>query len=131
MAPQLINPVYSHSSFPLPHGHLYDPALSSMSFANHNVESLSNIPSYPSQLVNVPSKFVGALIGKAGRHINEIRRVSRCDIEMLDLPPGVTTGSIEERQFKITGHPQQIAIAVGMIGARLDAERRRIAKYGT
>lgn len=125
MGQQFLNSPYSQSSILPFHNQPYGHPQSSLS----NFNSFHSIPSYPSQIINVPNKSVGVLIGKAGRHINEMRRVSQCDIEMIELQ-GVSTGPVEERQIKITGPPLQIAIAVDMIGARLEAERKRIAKYG-
>jgi hypothetical protein len=99
-------------------------------FANTSPEFFQNNVQYPTQVINVPSQFVGALIGKAGRHINEMRRVSRCEIEVVDLAPGVIAGPLQEKQFKITGPPHMIAVAAEMIGSKLESEKKRIAKYG-
>ena len=125
-----LNNAYSQFALPPHNLQFYDQSVSSFPYENTNLEASQNMPLFPSQIINVPSRFVGVLIGKAGRHINEMRRVSRCDVQMVDLTPGVTPGAVEERQFKITGPPQQIAIAVDMIATRLDSERKRIEKYG-
>jgi predicted RNA-binding protein YlqC (UPF0109 family) len=108
----------------------YGQVSTSHPYANNSPEFFPNNVHYPTHVINVPSQYVGALIGKAGRHINEMRRVSRCEVEVVDLAPGVIAGPLEGRQFKITGPPHMIAVAAEMIGSKLESEKKRIAKYG-
>jgi hypothetical protein len=126
MGQQYPNVPYSQTQTPSANNAAYGQAYGqAYPNANLNAEGFQN--TYPTQTINVPSQFVGTLIGKAGRHINEMRRASRCEVEVVDLAPGVVA---QERHFKITGPPHQIAIAVDMIGVKLDSEKKRIAKYG-
>ncbi|KAL7419031.1 PAB1 binding protein [Cryptotrichosporon argae] len=90
-------------------------------------------PGAQTQQIFIPNSLVGAIIGKAGAKINEIRMQSQCQIRVTEPgtapSPGVVANP-EERLVTITGHPMQINIAVNMLYQRLEAEKTRSQSNG-
>ncbi|KAJ1916944.1 hypothetical protein H4219_003468 [Mycoemilia scoparia] len=66
------------------------------------------------ETMEIPQTAVGFIIGRGGETIRQIKAESRCSIHInQDLPPG------EPRVVNITGAPEGIAHAKGMIEAKL------------
>ncbi|KAI9636457.1 uncharacterized protein MKK02DRAFT_26798 [Dioszegia hungarica] len=86
------------------------------------------VPGAHTQQIFIPNALVGAIIGKAGAKINEIRAQSQCQIRVADpgtpAQPGQPANP-EERLVTITGHPSSINIAVQMLYQRLEAEKSK------
>ncbi|KAJ2682062.1 PAB1 binding protein, partial [Coemansia spiralis] len=62
------------------------------------------------QQIYVPSDRIGAVIGRRGETINEIRRVTCARVDIKDSAPGA-----QERLVVITGQYEQVHTAYGMI----------------
>ncbi|KAJ1538421.1 hypothetical protein HK405_013859 [Cladochytrium tenue] len=75
------------------------------------------------QQIFIPNDMVGAIIGKGGQKINEIRRASGCVIKVADDPRDGST----ERLVTITGTPDANQMALYMLYQRLESEKLRIA----
>ncbi|WVQ83399.1 hypothetical protein IAT38_005540 [Cryptococcus sp. DSM 104549] len=85
-------------------------------------------PGMQTQQIFIPNALVGAIIGKAGAKINEIRAQSQCQIRVTDpgtSAPGVTANA-DERLVTITGYPNNINLAVSLLYARVEAERAKM-----
>ncbi|BEI86523.1 hypothetical protein CcaverHIS002_0608100 [Cutaneotrichosporon cavernicola] len=85
------------------------------------------------QQIFIPNSLVGAIIGKAGVKINEIRAQSQCQIRVTE--PGTAPGpgqvaNPDERLVTITGQPSNINIAVQMLYHRLESEKAKAAQGG-
>lgn len=75
------------------------------------------------QQIYIPNDLVGCIIGKGGVKINEIRQASASQIKIME--PGAVGMSVNgqqagppnegERLVVITGQPQNITMAVGML----------------
>ncbi|ODV96439.1 hypothetical protein PACTADRAFT_25418, partial [Pachysolen tannophilus NRRL Y-2460] len=70
--------------------------------------------------VNFPAEFVGALIGKRGSRIQDIRRISGCsiNIESTDNEQG-------ERMFTLSGSHSNVERALAMLYNYLEKEKQR------
>lgn len=79
---------------------------------------LSQAPSQ--QLIFIPNQMVGALIGKRGQNINEIRNSSGSQVRIED------TMENGERMVTVTGTLESNQKALLLIYARLDTEKLRI-----
>ncbi|WVR04566.1 hypothetical protein IAU60_001573 [Kwoniella sp. DSM 27419] len=85
-------------------------------------------PGMQTQQIFIPNALVGAIIGKGGAKINEIRQQSQCQIRVTDpgtSAPG-TPANPEERLVTITGYPQNINTAVSMLYSRVEQERQKL-----
>ncbi len=74
------------------------------------------------QKIYIAKDMVGALIGKAGMRIQEIRRSSGCKINISDMQ-----NEIGERLVSIAGTPTGTHCAISMIREQLEAEQQRQA----
>ncbi|KAJ3040139.1 hypothetical protein HK097_002647 [Rhizophlyctis rosea] len=72
------------------------------------------------QQIFIPNDLVGAIIGKSGSKINEIRHMSGCQIKIGDAQYGQ-----KDRLVTITGTPDAGQMAVYMIYSRLEVEKQR------
>ncbi|KAI8804902.1 KH domain-containing protein [Cladochytrium replicatum] len=72
------------------------------------------------QQIFIPNDMVGAIIGKGGMKINEIRQQSGCQIKIAEQQDGST-----ERLVTITGTPEANQMALYMLYSRLEAEKAR------
>ncbi|ODN82221.1 hypothetical protein L202_02507 [Cryptococcus amylolentus CBS 6039] len=90
-------------------------------------------PGMQQQQIFIPNAFVGAIIGRAGAKINEIRTQSACQIRVTDpgstLPDGPPANP-EERLVVITGYPENIQSAITLLYSRVEAEREKLASEG-
>ncbi|WVW78528.1 hypothetical protein I302_100483 [Kwoniella bestiolae CBS 10118] len=85
-------------------------------------------PGMQTQQIFIPNSLVGAIIGKGGSKINEIRGQSQCQIRVTDpgtAAPG-TVANPEERLVTITGYPHNINTAVSLLYARVEQERTKM-----
>ncbi|WWC59315.1 uncharacterized protein I303_101866 [Kwoniella dejecticola CBS 10117] len=85
-------------------------------------------PGMQTQQIFIPNSLVGAIIGKGGSKINEIRGQSQCNIRVTDpgtAAPG-TVANPEERLVTITGYPHNINTAVSLLYARVEQERAKM-----
>ncbi|KAI9208119.1 uncharacterized protein BJ171DRAFT_234765 [Polychytrium aggregatum] len=73
------------------------------------------------QQIFIPNEMVGAIIGKGGSKINEIRQVSGCQIKIAEGSQGAT-----ERLITITGSPEGNQTALYLLYNRLEAEKVRL-----
>ncbi|TPX56037.1 hypothetical protein PhCBS80983_g04827 [Powellomyces hirtus] len=76
----------------------------------------------PSQMVQmyIPNDMVGAVIGKSGANINEIRQASGCKIKIMSADR-----TSAETLVTVTGSPEANQMALYMLYSRLEAERAR------
>ncbi|KAJ3118821.1 hypothetical protein HK100_000532 [Physocladia obscura] len=72
------------------------------------------------QQIFIPNEMVGAIIGKGGVKINEIRSQSGCNIKIADAVPGAT-----ERLITVTGSPEANSMALYMLYQRLEMEKQK------
>ncbi|KAJ3133036.1 hypothetical protein HK100_004762 [Physocladia obscura] len=72
------------------------------------------------QQIYIPNEMVGAIIGKGGVKINEIRSQSGCNIKIADAVPGAT-----ERLITVTGSPEANSMALYMLYQRLEMEKQK------
>ncbi|KAJ2800818.1 Poly(rC)-binding protein 4 [Coemansia helicoidea] len=70
------------------------------------------------QQIYVPGDRIGAVIGRRGETINEIRRVTSARVDIQDSAPGA-----QERLVVITGAYEQVRTAYGMIKDKVDTAR--------
>ncbi|ORY30988.1 hypothetical protein BCR39DRAFT_527517 [Naematelia encephala] len=94
------------------------------------VNNTANLPGAQTQQIFIPNSLVGAIIGKGGAKINEIRNQSQCQIRVTEPGTPVQPGGVanpEERLVTITGQPANINMAVQMLYARLEAEKQKAA----
>ncbi|WWD21447.1 hypothetical protein CI109_105932 [Kwoniella shandongensis] len=85
-------------------------------------------PGMQTQQIFIPNALVGAIIGKGGAKINEIRAQSQCQIRVTDpgtSAPG-TPANPDERLVTITGFPNNINMAVSLLYARVEQERTKM-----
>ena len=73
-----------------------------------------------SQQILVPADLVGAIIGKGGAKINEIRQASGAQVKIDAAQWGAT-----ERLVTVIGTPEANQAALYMIYQRLQAEQRQ------
>ncbi|KGB75221.1 poly(rC)-binding protein 2/3/4 [Cryptococcus deuterogattii 99/473] len=94
----------------------------------------SNAPPPPgmqTQQIFIPNALVGAIIGRGGSKINEIRSQSSCQIRVTDpgtTVPGGAAANPEERLVTITGYPDNINAAVALLYSRVEAERAKLVE---
>ena len=74
-----------------------------------------------SQSIFIPNDMVGAIIGKQGSKINEIRTLSGSHIKIAEPDPARPT----ERLIQVEGTAEQNQAALYMLYQRLEAEKRR------
>ncbi|CAN6670966.1 hypothetical protein TRVA0_044S00210 [Trichomonascus vanleenenianus] len=72
------------------------------------------------QNIAIPSDMVGAIIGKGGTKINEIRALSNANIKINE----VQNEASPERGVMLIGTPEANQTALTLIFQRIDAERR-------
>ncbi|KAJ3256298.1 hypothetical protein HK104_007101 [Borealophlyctis nickersoniae] len=77
-------------------------------------------PTLQVQQIFIPNDMVGAIIGKAGAKINEIRHASGCQIKIGDAATGQN-----ERLVTITGSPENNQMALYLLYSRLEQEKSR------
>ncbi|KAK1921534.1 hypothetical protein DB88DRAFT_442797 [Papiliotrema laurentii] len=90
-------------------------------------------PGAQTQQIFIPNSLVGAIIGKGGSKINEIRAQSQCQIRVTDPGTSAVPGqpaNPEERLVTITGNPQAINLAVQLLYSRLEQEKQKMAAGG-
>ncbi|KAJ3005291.1 hypothetical protein HKX48_000762 [Thoreauomyces humboldtii] len=77
----------------------------------------------PSQMVQmyIPNEMVGAVIGKGGANVNEIRMSTGCKIKINSQERTAT-----ETLVTVAGSPEANQTALYMLYARLEAERNRM-----
>ncbi|KAJ3018549.1 UNVERIFIED_CONTAM: hypothetical protein HDU68_011093, partial [Siphonaria sp. JEL0065] len=73
------------------------------------------------QQIYIPNEMVGAIIGKGGSKINEIRTRTGCNIKIADPVPGAT-----ERLITVTGMPEANSMALYMLYQRLEMEKQKV-----
>ncbi|KAI8612089.1 hypothetical protein BC830DRAFT_1171348 [Chytriomyces sp. MP71] len=73
------------------------------------------------QQIYIPNEMVGAIIGKGGVKINEIRTRTGCNIKIADPVPGAT-----ERLITVTGAPEANSMALYMLYQRLEMEKQKV-----
>lgn len=101
----------------------------------HNPMMPISAPAGPlqTQQIYIPNDLVGCIIGKGGSKINEIRQLSASNIKIMEPGAvGVGVGGQQvgppnegERLVVITGQPQNIQMAVGLLYQRLEEEKRK------
>ncbi|WVF69957.1 hypothetical protein IAT40_004742 [Kwoniella sp. CBS 6097] len=90
-------------------------------------------PGMQTQQIFIPNALVGAIIGKGGSKINEIRAQSQCQIRVTDpgtAAPGVPANP-EERLVTITGFPNNINMAVSILYSRVEQERQKMLQQSS
>ncbi|KAI8057920.1 hypothetical protein BDF22DRAFT_739320 [Syncephalis plumigaleata] len=75
------------------------------------------------QQIFIPNDLVGAIIGKGGSKINEIRQLSGASIKISE-----PDGNVRERLVTITGTQEANQMALYLLYNRLEVEKQRI--YG-
>lgn len=101
-------------------------------YQNHMMPAVPTGP-LQTQQIFIPNDLVGCIIGKGGAKINEIRQSSGSQIKIMEPGAvGVGVGGQQagppnegERLVVITGQPQNIQLAVGMLYHRLEEEKRK------
>ncbi|KAI9333138.1 hypothetical protein BDR26DRAFT_868645 [Obelidium mucronatum] len=73
------------------------------------------------QQIYIPNEMVGAIIGKGGSKINEIRTRTGCNIKIADPVAGAT-----ERLITVTGMPESNSMALYMLYQRLEMEKQKV-----
>ncbi|KAI8831006.1 hypothetical protein BJ741DRAFT_567730 [Chytriomyces cf. hyalinus JEL632] len=73
------------------------------------------------QQIYIPNEMVGAIIGKGGVKINEIRTRTGCNIKIADPVPGAA-----ERLITVTGMPDANSMALYMLYQRLEMEKQKV-----
>ncbi|KNC98566.1 uncharacterized protein SPPG_06253 [Spizellomyces punctatus DAOM BR117] len=73
------------------------------------------------QQIFIPNDMVGAIIGKQGSKINEIRHLSGSQIKIMEPQMGSS-----ERLVTITGNPEQNQMALYLLYSRLESEKARM-----
>ncbi|ORY44737.1 hypothetical protein BCR33DRAFT_850253 [Rhizoclosmatium globosum] len=73
------------------------------------------------QQIYIPNEMVGAIIGKGGSKINEIRTRTGCNIKIADPVVGAT-----ERLITVTGVPEANSMALYMLYQRLEMEKQKV-----
>ncbi|POV99874.1 hypothetical protein PSTT_13505, partial [Puccinia striiformis] len=87
-------------------------------------------PGSQTQQIYIPNGFVGAVIGKGGQKINEIRQASATHIKIMEPGEGGQDSSANERLVTITGQPMNIQMAVSLLYRRLEAEKLKFENPG-
>jgi heterogeneous nuclear rnp K-like protein len=92
-------------------------------YPNHMMPPAAPAGPLQTQQIFIPNDLVGCIIGKGGSKINEIRQSSGSQIKIME-PGAVGVGvggqtagppNEGERLVVITGQPQNIQLAVGML----------------
>lgn len=99
-------------------------ALSTSHSAGSNTNGGVSSPStgqVSTQVISIPADMVGCIIGKAGSKINEIRRLSGCQISIAKTPHDETG----ERKFTIIGTAEQREKALYLLYNQLESEKER------
>ncbi|KAI9597966.1 hypothetical protein BDF19DRAFT_334242, partial [Syncephalis fuscata] len=73
------------------------------------------------QQIFIPNDLVGAIIGKGGSKINEIRQLSGASIKISE-----PDGNVRERLVTVTGTPEANQMALYLLYNRLEVEKQRI-----
>ncbi|KAI8817559.1 uncharacterized protein EV422DRAFT_499917 [Fimicolochytrium jonesii] len=90
----------------------------------HVISNDTTGPDQHVQTIAVPNDVVGAIIGRSGSFINQIRKSSNARLRINEQQEGQTT-----RTVTITGSAEGTKIALEMIYNQLEAEKqRRLAK---
>lgn len=114
------NPAYHGAGPHQPGGHGAQPAHGAQSMAGGNMAGL--IPGAPlTQQIYIPNDMVGAIIGKGGAKINEIRSLSGSVIKINE-----PQDNSNERLVTITGTQECNQMALYMLYSRLESEKHRI-----
>lgn len=92
--------------------------------------SSAHQPGSQTQQIYIPNGFVGAVIGKGGQKINEIRQASATHIKIMEPGEGGQDSSANERLVTITGQPMNIQLAVQLLYRRLEAEKQKLENPG-
>lgn len=108
--PAAPTPYGAHPAAPVPHG------------APHGAVPNAAMPGQPlTQQIFIPNDMVGAIIGKGGAKINEIRQLSGSVIKINE-----PTDNSNERLVTITGTQECNQMALYMLYSRLESEKHRI-----
>ncbi|RPB29159.1 eukaryotic type KH-domain (KH-domain type I) [Terfezia boudieri ATCC MYA-4762] len=114
------NPAYHGAGPHQPGGHGAQPAHGAQPMAGGNMAGL--IPGAPlTQQIYIPNDMVGAIIGKGGAKINEIRSLSGSVIKINE-----PQDNSNERLVTITGTQECNQMALYMLYSRLESEKHRI-----
>lgn len=76
-----------------------------------------------SQTIKVPADLVGALIGRRGRQIEDIRYKSGASVHVASASEESTGG--QERDVTISGTKQSVQKALSMVYQRLEQEKNK------
>lgn len=118
---------HPHHSHPHPH-HPTPPAANPGGAAGF--PNSVHQPGSQTQQIYIPNGFVGAVIGKGGQKINEIRQASATHIKIMEPGEGGQDSSANERLVTITGQPMNIQMAVSLLYRRLEAEKQKFENPG-
>jgi heterogeneous nuclear rnp K-like protein 2 len=90
--------------------------------AGHSIGRIGNDSegSQDSKQMYIPDGYVGAVIGRGGQKIQEIRRVSNCIIKVTE-----TRNMANERLVLLTGSAESVRHATYLIQARIESEIKR------
>ncbi|CAD6564619.1 MAG: hypothetical protein TREMPRED_005784 [Tremellales sp. Tagirdzhanova-0007] len=109
------------------------PAPGSSAPNSYSNTSAPAAPGAQTQQIFIPNSLVGAIIGKGGVKINEIRAQSQCQIRVTEPGTAAQPGSNvnpDERLVTITGPPASINLAVQMLYSRLESEKQKVSAGG-
>lgn len=97
------------------------PAEMQPSAGTTNGKPVSKSKETVTQQIYIPNDMVGAIIGKQGSKINEIRNLSGSHVKVNEPDPARVT----ERLITIEGTAEQNQLALYMLYQRLESEKRR------
>ncbi|PLW08202.1 hypothetical protein PCANC_07664 [Puccinia coronata f. sp. avenae] len=112
------------------HHHAGPPLAGGPAGAGGGYPNPAHQPGSQTQQIYIPNGFVGAVIGKGGQKINEIRQASATHIKIMEPGEGGQDSSANERLVTITGQPLNIQMAVSLLYRRLEAEKLKFENPG-
>ncbi|KNZ48400.1 hypothetical protein VP01_569g8 [Puccinia sorghi] len=155
---------YAGAPGPIPHGHHphhnpHHPGPPTAGPPGGGYPNPAHQPGSQTQQIYIPNGFVGAVIGKGGQKINEIRQASATHIKIMEPGEGGQDSSANERVWlhslsiyiyiymcvyvldshaflfrlqlvTITGQPMNIQMAVSLLYRRLEAEKLKFENPG-
>ena len=87
--------------------------------------SFSGLSRRTEQRVTLPSNVIGALIGKGGCHINEIRQFSGATVRIEEAK-----GNSRRSTIALSGTPEAVSCATFLINARISASKQAANRAG-